>query len=249
MFIYALVGKVIYDNRRRFHNLSASHPSGLAFEAPGPENSRTTDIQVTTVVAAHDEANAARAFDEPEAEKYPQYAVNIGTAHDPAKPEYNPQTKKTTMSSVDRAAWAYMKCAMLFFFALLITWVCSPLPLSIPSRLSHIQACPYLQSNPLPRRQVPSTINRVYTFVHADAVSFPLNYIEALVLPLQGFWNAVIYVTTSVPACRSLWAGIWGSIWGGAERRSFVPLADLRSRPRELRDEGKSESTTDLAAH
>ena len=40
----------------------------------------------------------------------------------------------------------------------------------------------------------------------SDAVSFPLNYIESLVLPLQGFWNAVIYMSTSVPACRALWA-------------------------------------------
>ena len=55
---------------------------------------------------------------------------------------------------------------------------------------------------------VPSSINRVYSLVHPDVVSFPLLYISAFVLPLQGFWNAVIYVATSLPACKALFSQI-----------------------------------------
>lgn len=51
---------------------------------------------------------------------------------------------------------------------------------------------------------VPSSINRVYSLAYPDVFCFPLLYIAALVLPLQGFWNAVIYTVTSLPACRAL---------------------------------------------
>lgn len=53
---------------------------------------------------------------------------------------------------------------------------------------------------------VPSSINRVYSLIHPDIVSFPLLYISAFVLPLQGFWNAVIYIATSLPACQALFS-------------------------------------------
>jgi hypothetical protein len=55
---------------------------------------------------------------------------------------------------------------------------------------------------------VPSSINRVYSLVHPDVVSFPLLYVSSFVLPLQGFWNAVIYITTSLPACKALFSQI-----------------------------------------
>lgn len=56
---------------------------------------------------------------------------------------------------------------------------------------------------------IPSTINRVYSLVRPESVSFPLAFASALVLPLQGLWNAVIYVTTSWPACRACVRRIW----------------------------------------
>ena len=51
---------------------------------------------------------------------------------------------------------------------------------------------------------IPSTINRVWTLVHPTDPLFSLNYASGLVLPLQGFWNGVIYVTTSWPAFVAL---------------------------------------------
>ena len=55
---------------------------------------------------------------------------------------------------------------------------------------------------------VPSSINRVYSLVHPDVVSFPLLYVSAFVLPFQGFWNAVIYIATSLPACKAFFSQI-----------------------------------------
>lgn len=43
----------------------------------------------------------------------------------------------------------------------------------------------------------PSSINRVYTLIYPDRASYGLNIAAAVVLPLQGVWNAVIYFTTS----------------------------------------------------
>lgn len=75
------------------------------------------------------------------------------------------------------AAWSYTKCALLFFTAMLVTWI-------------------------------PSSANRVYSVVQNGEVSLPLEYMSAFVLPLQGFWNAIIYMTTSWKACKMLWEDV-----------------------------------------
>lgn len=43
----------------------------------------------------------------------------------------------------------------------------------------------------------PSSINRVYTLAHPQDSSFGLNMASAVVLPLQGVWNCVIYSALS----------------------------------------------------
>lgn len=55
--------------------------------------------------------------------------------------------------------------------------------------------------------QVPSSINRVYSLVHPSLISVPFTYASGIVLPLMGFWNSVIYVTTSWAAVRMLFSG------------------------------------------
>ena len=57
---------------------------------------------------------------------------------------------------------------------------------------------------------VPSSINRVYSLAHPNKILYGLNYTETLVLPLQGFFNALVYIITSQTACRNLWRGMWG---------------------------------------
>ncbi|KAH6973257.1 hypothetical protein EDB80DRAFT_833511, partial [Ilyonectria destructans] len=74
---------------------------------------------------------------------------------------------------VNNAAWGYTKHTILFFTALLITWL-------------------------------PSSTNRVYSFVHYGSTYAPLEYISAFILPLQGFWNIAIYIVTSWGACKNL---------------------------------------------
>lgn len=49
---------------------------------------------------------------------------------------------------------------------------------------------------------VPSSANRVWGLIHPSEPSYTLNICAALVLPLQGFWNTVIYFSTSLEVCR-----------------------------------------------
>lgn len=52
---------------------------------------------------------------------------------------------------------------------------------------------------------LPSTINRMYSIVHPTKPVYALNIMAAFVLSLQGFWNAVIYLCTSLPICKEIW--------------------------------------------
>ncbi|KAL8868342.1 MAG: hypothetical protein Q9198_008212, partial [Flavoplaca austrocitrina] len=51
---------------------------------------------------------------------------------------------------------------------------------------------------------VPSSINRIYDLAHPNEVSYALNFISAIVLPLMGFWNGVIYFATSRAVCAAI---------------------------------------------
>ncbi|KFY39546.1 hypothetical protein V495_05887 [Pseudogymnoascus sp. VKM F-4514 (FW-929)] len=270
MFIYACVGKVVYKNHRQFRNLTtttdnatisnnllflllyynlcyhwtlikmlrysilknpnrerrwAMHSARLFAEPANPKNggggggqpvnSKTTEVHITSESALESgfdtplDSDRDSFGDRSNIEKYPRYAVNIESSIQTPAVNDTQAPQRRTASPADRAAWAYLKCAMLFFFALLITWV-------------------------------PATINRVATLVDPELVSFPLNFIESIFLPLQGFWNAVIYISTSIPAFKALLVT--------PPRRSFIALNDMPRRNVMGSDipATKSESMTDL---
>jgi hypothetical protein len=48
----------------------------------------------------------------------------------------------------------------------------------------------------------------VYTLARPDEPVYGLNFASGLVLPLQGFWNTVINIMTSLPACKALWVDL-----------------------------------------
>ncbi|KAF3933465.1 hypothetical protein ABW19_dt0201497 [Dactylella cylindrospora] len=55
---------------------------------------------------------------------------------------------------------------------------------------------------------LPSSTNRVYGFIHPEDQPFALYLTASLVLPAQGLWNFVIYVTTSWKSCKLMWQDI-----------------------------------------
>lgn len=101
-----------------------------------------------------------------------------------------PQSKGKVVDA-NRATLSYCYTACLFFVALIVTWV-------------------------------PSTINRLYTLIDdsSQPSPFALDFASSLVLPLQGFWNLVIYIVTSWAACRALWNDAIGSCATSRQRHS-----------------------------
>lgn len=67
----------------------------------------------------------------------------------------------------------------------------------------------------------PSSINRVHNLIHPDDESFGLNVASAVVLPLQGVWNAIIYFSTSWATFRDEMGRTWlARTWLGEKVRA-----------------------------
>ncbi|KAI1435367.1 hypothetical protein GGR50DRAFT_694229 [Xylaria sp. CBS 124048] len=95
----------------------------------------------------------------------------------------------------------------------------------------------------------PSSINRVHDIVKPNEFSFPLNLASAIVLPLQGLWNAVIFFSTSWSALRSECRAMVDSIQGiprgrdtaNAVRNERERAIELERRTTRQRDDATSE--------
>ena len=207
--IYLFTGRIIFEKRRQLQNFAnqrSAASSDTAVENPfvAPGIVKTTEIYIMSEPARvprkdhqhtlstgseiEDQAvhpfAAADDLTRPEStipeDPPPEPDTSAARPHLVSKANISPQLDKPgfvqqhnmTMDA-NKAALKYCECALLFFVALLVTWV-------------------------------PSTVNRVYTLVHPDRVSFGMNYAACMVLPLQGFWNTVVYIATSRPACRAL---------------------------------------------
>ena len=209
--IYSRAGKDIFKKRQQLRNFSQPAPDPIPIMRDPFSSVKTTEIFVTSesAVSSSDEIdlNRLNGPKEPETTAQPNgYSCNVttaqgipgnlqtrwsyaekplpspdrqgevpGSAHLPHTPNTNlfPTRRYATMEA-NTAIWSYTKVAVLFFIAMMITWI-------------------------------PSSANRVFSVVHPGQVSIYLEYASAFVLPLQGFWNALIYATTSLPACRQVW--------------------------------------------
>ncbi|RDL40785.1 uncharacterized protein BP5553_00764 [Venustampulla echinocandica] len=145
--------------------------SGVPYPAPAanPKNEFTVDISSA-------QGNVVNPYPYPEKSRRASMTESIIPIEPTVQISHQPRGKHNNMEA-NNAAWAYTKVSLLFFVAMMITWI-------------------------------PSSANRVYSVVHPGQISLPLQYASALVLPLQGFWNALIYTITSAKACRKLWHSI-----------------------------------------
>ena len=129
-------------------------------------------------------------------------------------------TRRYAAMEANNAAWSYTKVAVLFFVAMMVTWI-------------------------------PSSANRVYSVVHPGDVSLGLEFASAMVLPLQGFWNAIIYATTSLPACRQLWNQIRNHkrmSGGGIKQMTGVFNGSEGQRQQSRKQYIETDSMTELAS-
>lgn len=144
MAIYTLTGRDIYQKRQSLREFSAlSHIEEGENSAP---NSRTTDVQITSQATlkypqslhhAHGMRNFRFSNLSPDSQDYQPYTINIES------PKPSRRSPSSGSYNTDIAAWAYTKVAILFFAALLITWVSPPLCLpSFPSICAHKNSKP-----------------------------------------------------------------------------------------------------------
>jgi len=189
--IYIRAGREIYNKRRLLQNISKPVPRPLPLVEDPFQSMKTTEVHVTSE-AIQDGAtpiDVNRLGRQLSPSERPQYSVTVSstlpvnfrignmpmfpTKHGlPKLPksELGPSRQYAAMQA-NNAAWSYSKVAVLFFTAMLVTWI-------------------------------PSSANRVYSVVHPGTINVPLIFASAFVLPLQGLWNALIYITTSLTACR-----------------------------------------------
>tara|TARA_R110002060_G_scaffold59648_9_gene69477 strand:+ start:875 stop:1219 length:345 start_codon:yes stop_codon:yes gene_type:complete len=72
-------------------------------------------------------------------------------------------------------------------------------------------------------------VNRVYGLRYPTRPSFALNIGSAIVLPLQGFWNTVVYFWTSWGICGVWWRG-WRERLGLRRMRMRIDTVHLGGR-------------------
>ncbi|KAL8695943.1 MAG: hypothetical protein Q9201_007894 [Fulgogasparrea decipioides] len=101
---------------------------------------------------------------------------------------------------------------------------------------------------------IPSSINRVYDLAHPTSASYPLNFVSALVLPLMGFWNGVIYFVTTRAVCKAIF---WDLVlkWAPKKKDSSLtrmsrtarrPIETYSVRRSQIREESMSEGLMGL---
>lgn len=206
-FIYLRAGHTIYKTRKQLQSLGPYDLRSLSINdeelsttaiRPQPDveaaNEHCTErILMKERVVSHEGSergpgdtslvrNSAAKLVHPQAQLSPTLARRV-YGHYAGVTEQRPvDCTRRRVQALDKAAWSYTRCALLFFAAILITWT-------------------------------PSSANRVYTAIHGKGRSVTLEYMSALVLPLQGFWNAVIYAVTSWKACEDVFSTLLQSIY------------------------------------
>ncbi|KIV97814.1 hypothetical protein PV10_01520 [Exophiala mesophila] len=191
--IYIRVGVVILKWRKKLISINESTSRDFAMKeftppAPPPPQGSEIRCEVTVTSQLHDTSdyysksqgpNSPRSTHIEETE-VPDAIRERHSVITPSQPSF--RGIQTTVAAArppirtldaNKATLSYCKTSLLFFFALLCTWV-------------------------------PSTINRVHALIKPDANIFGFDLASSIVLPLQGFWNFIIYVVTSFAACKAI---------------------------------------------
>ncbi|ROT41259.1 G-protein coupled receptor [Sodiomyces alkalinus F11] len=273
-FIYIRTGGDIYRKRQQLRDFDNHGTDGLA-----PFNElfvpvKTTEVHITTEAAIRRPADAAASLQpgphrphrphrgEPEAAPGPDnsdaiYSVSI-TANPNPKDSPPEETAVPVAPTITHSSTGPAGSGTSTGTGTGTGTVAAP---AVAARRRHYEAnsaawhyakCAFLFFAAILITWIPSSANRVYSMVHGSSSGTPLEYMSAFVLPLQGFWNAIIYVATSWSACKVFFADLWA--WrrpAGQQRaglRRGTEAYKLTSRDRANAAKSyESESTTELA--
>jgi hypothetical protein len=231
--IYIYAGKEIFQKRSQLRSFNVPPPFPI-LENPFV-SCKTTEIKITSELADLPTLNASQISFKMDpngriqsTQGYDQYSVTIETT-----PRPGPARPTASAASSHDTTYHHRTAAM---EANTAAW--------------SYTKCALLFFASLLITWVPSTVNRVYSLAHPEVVSFPLNYASALVLPLQGWWNFVVYVTTSFPATKALLRKMAGLILHKDFSAPHVRARGVRTYPvaEGLKKEGDNLSGTDSCA-
>ncbi len=263
MIIYIRAGREIYKKRRKMLQFSGSgtgggtvinepfSPTGDVF-APGL---KTTEVVQTTEFVQNTNTTGAGISSQPVKDPNVSYSVTISAdaqAHDNDSLDgLDGETEATANGSVEDGLG---KTPAVQIASTTISAAPPAANLQARRRFQrNLEAnnatwsytkCAILFFAVLLITWIPSSGNRVYSMVHHGDVSKPLFFASAFVLPLQGFWNAIIYIVTSWAACKSFFGNIAISVWGKA-----APMVEMSGRHNTRPTGGrwnKAEETTSM---
>lgn len=178
--IYVRCGKLIYQKRKQLRN-ATSVDSGMDLkEIPSVHYSKVTEVRVTSELASP--CNAGTTGAPKRSSTYDPYSISIEANRPEASGPREVDTSmqpvihrranshthpRTTATDANTAAYAYTKYAMLYFIALLVTWV---RPVALPQIPTHYhrsrrQSTEHTPWPSLPISTSPSTIHLVLSFL------------------------------------------------------------------------------------
>ena len=202
--LYIISGKEIYRKRKELQ--AFRQPSRASVEEPF-SCSKTTEVCVTSELAGfHIPEPPRNCFDaaRPSIDKrsprgYEQYSTTINSS--PPSTAFDPSPRTSSHST---SAYKRYRAAVETNTA---TWRYTKVAL-----LFFVSLCV---------TWIPSSINRIYDLAHPTAVSYHLNFVSAIVLPLMGFWNGLIYFVTTRAVCNALF---WDLVERWAPRKKPTTL-------------------------
>ncbi|MCJ1391201.1 hypothetical protein MMC18_004063 [Xylographa bjoerkii] len=194
--IYLLAGRNIFLKRKQ---LRSFQPSAEPISIENPFTSwKTTEVKITSELANMDNPSTSHLSKELDPQSralsrqgFEQYSVTIGRGPERPKSDISPRSPGLQIT----------------------THLQHNVALEANTAAWGYTKCALLFFVSLMITWVPSSIFRVYSLAHPGTTSWPLAYAAGLVLPLMGFWNSVIYITTSWSAVTHLPSHILPRSW------------------------------------
>jgi hypothetical protein len=149
LIIYVISGLEIFRKRRELHAIAAAPLSSSTDQDHRFSSYKTTEVQVTTELAEIGPVPSSQT--EPAGKQnYEPYSIvieNVPRVLVPSAKGQSAERPSHTALRLNHAAWEYTKCAILFFFALLLTWVSPSRACQHPGAQANVCCC---SSSPLP---------------------------------------------------------------------------------------------------
>ncbi|KAI0102924.1 hypothetical protein GGR51DRAFT_550194 [Nemania sp. FL0031] len=212
-FIYAAVGYYVFQQRNQLRNLSLSCPThdpggardsgekNLATHAAVMGSTNREVLQITTINTETEQVSRPISGTAP----LSWFKGPVEDQPSPSSPDRHaslsmPAPMATTITSISADPPAKAQGLWRRTQGGFNGW-CSKFNHMDPVKLAYLRTS-FVFAVSVLITWTPSSVNRVHDIVRPQEFSYPLNLASAIVLPLQGLWNAIIFFSTSWVALR-----------------------------------------------